>query len=404
MMTPPFDQHSQPAPGPAAAFAAKTARSRRPGARYWLILGGAVAGVSAAALMTAPGSQLAAKVRAASPLAAYSVTVPVNFVPRDPDLWAVLSADDFAAAQALDPSLPDPAAISWADAAAVPDVDPAKLRLETFVGPPARALPLRGVTELDRQRAMYCLTAAIYYEAASETDDGMRGVAQTIVNRVHHPSYPNTVCGVVFQGSQRAGVCQFTFSCDGAMARAPNRAIWARSSRIAADALAGKVFAGVGLATHYHTQAIWPRWGKSLVMTNIVGAHIFHRWRGRWGMPDAFRAPYAGREPVPGPYLPVAQQLAILSGRAVQPVDSALGGVVGGAASGTAASISPAPLPGSAAVLAPAPAISGANPAPPRAIGTAPAASPAPTVYADRRLNQSGEVRDEFRGSGEWLK
>ena len=95
------------------------------------------------------------------------------------------------------------------------------------------------------------------------------------------------------------------------MARAPERRNWLRASRIASAALNGYVFPGVGLATHYHTTAIWPRWGKSLVMTNIVGAHIFHRWRGRWGMPDAFRAPYMGREPVPGPYLPLAQQLAI---------------------------------------------------------------------------------------------
>src|SRR3546814_19428732 len=95
------------------------------------------------------------------------------------------------------------------------------------------------------------------------------------------------------------------------MARAPERRNWLRASRIASAALGGQVFPGVGLATHYHTTAIWPRWGKSLVMTNIVGAHIFHRWRGRWGMPDAFRTPYPGREPVPGPYLPVADQLAV---------------------------------------------------------------------------------------------
>src|SRR3546814_14731440 len=95
-------------------------------------------------------------------------------------------------------------------------------------GPPAKPYVFRGVTALDRERAHYCLTAAIYYEAASESDDGMRGVAQTVINRVRHPSFPNTVCGVVFQGSQRAGVCQFTFSCDGAMARAPERRNWLR--------------------------------------------------------------------------------------------------------------------------------------------------------------------------------
>src|SRR3546814_17618884 len=92
------------------------------------------------------------------------------------------------------------------------------------------------------------------------------------------------------------------------MARAPNRAVWLRASRIASAALGGQVFPGVGLATHYQTTAIWPRWGKSLVMTNIVGAHIFHRLRGRWGLPDAFPNPFLGHEPPPGPYLQVALQ------------------------------------------------------------------------------------------------
>src|SRR3546814_18189853 len=104
----------------------------------------------------------------------------------------------------------------------------------------------------------------------------MRGVARTVINRVRHPSFPNTLCGVVFQGSQRAGVCQFTFSCDGAMARAPDRRNWLRASRIASAAIGGYVFPQVGLAPHYHTPAICPRWGNSLVRTNIVSPTYFH--------------------------------------------------------------------------------------------------------------------------------
>ncbi|HZG33915.1 MAG TPA: cell wall hydrolase, partial [Sphingopyxis sp.] len=209
-------------------------------------------------------------------------------------------------------------------------------------------------------------------------------------NRVRHPSFPNTVCGVVFQGSQRVGVCQFTFSCDGAMARAPSKPNWLRASRIAAAALNGYVFPGVGLATHYHTRAIWPRWGKSLVMTNIVGAHIFHRWRGRWGMPDAFRAPYLGREPVPGPYTPVAQQLAVLSGKGGAGIDAALFPEGSGAA---------APLPATAAAPPPQ-AMTQAE----RPIGTPAAPAATAPAYADPRLNQSGQIREEFNKSGEWRK
>jgi len=351
-----------------------------PGRAFWAAIIAVVTVACLAFLLTS------GQFRAPRFFGPYSVSVPLSFKAYDPERWAIMNAEDYADALKIDPTLPNPDSVGYGDAAASPPADPAMLRDEAFVGPPAKSYVFRGVTALDRERAHYCLTAAIYYEAASETDDGMRGVAQTVINRVRHPSFPNTVCGVVFQGSQRAGVCQFTFSCDGAMARAPERRNWLRASRIASAALGGYVFPKVGLATHYHTQAIWPRWGKSLVMTNIVGAHIFHRWRGRWGMPDAFRAPYLGREPVPGPYLPLAQQLAILKGQGLPPGAGPAPLLTGAAA--PLPDTPAAPLPGTMAPTAPV--------APP------PVAAPAAQTYADPRLNQSGQVREEFRGSGEW--
>src|SRR5690606_37364832 len=98
---------------------------------------------------------------------------------------------------------------------------------------PAVATVFRGRSTVDMGRALECLTAAIYYEAASESDDGQRAVAQVILNRVRHPAFPNSVCGVVYQGSERATGCQFSFSCDGAMARKPSTTGWARAQRIA---------------------------------------------------------------------------------------------------------------------------------------------------------------------------
>lgn len=162
---------------------------------------------------------------------------------------------------------------------------------------------LRGTT-LDKARALQCLTTAIYYEAATEPDEGQAAVAQVILNRVRHASFPASVCGVVYQGSERRG-CQFSFACDGALARAPARAAWERARRAAARALAGQVFAPVGLATHYHTYAVTPSWNRSLVMTGMFGAHLFHRWKGWWGTPAAFTRPYVGGEPLPGPHTPV---------------------------------------------------------------------------------------------------
>jgi spore germination cell wall hydrolase CwlJ-like protein len=166
---------------------------------------------------------------------------------------------------------------------------------------PAQPFSMAAASPTDRARALECLTAAIYYEAANEPDAGQRAVAQVILNRVRHPAFPATVCGVVYQGSEHAG-CQFSYACDGSMARTPMRALWLRAMRVAADALAGRVFAPVGLATHYHTYAVTPSWNRQLVMTAAIGAHFFHRWQGWWGTPAAFTQRYRGGEPMPGPH------------------------------------------------------------------------------------------------------
>lgn len=153
----------------------------------------------------------------------------------------------------------------------------------------------------DYARAIKCLTDAIYYEAANEPDSGQRAVAQVIINRVRHPAYPNNICGVIYQGSERRTGCQFSYSCDGSMARAPSRVLWARAYRVAAAALAGYVHSAVGTATHYHTVNIYPYWAPSLDYLGVIGAHRFYKWKGSAGRPSAFFIRYAGNEPFPGP-------------------------------------------------------------------------------------------------------
>lgn len=156
-------------------------------------------------------------------------------------------------------------------------------------------------TSQDRYRAQQCLTTAIYYEAALEPDAGQRAVAQVILNRVRHPSYPSSICGVVYQGSERATGCQFTFSCDGSMARRPNPFHWKRARKVAGDMLSGDVFAPVGTATHYHTTEVNPYWAPSLNFVGTIGAHRFYTWKGRAGQRAAFASLYKGAEPNPGP-------------------------------------------------------------------------------------------------------
>lgn len=163
----------------------------------------------------------------------------------------------------------------------------------------SRPFLLPGITAANfaaHQSAVDCLTTAIYYEAASETVTGQRAVAQVVLNRVRHPAYPKSVCGVVYEGSERRTGCQFSFTCDGSLARTPSRAGWDRAKGIAFAALAGYVEPSVGTATHYHTVWVVPYWAWSLDKITAVGAHIFYRWKGYWGRRAAFSGVYAGEQ------------------------------------------------------------------------------------------------------------
>lgn len=155
---------------------------------------------------------------------------------------------------------------------------------------------------VDRTRALQCMTAAIYYEAASEPDAGQRAVAQVVLNRVAHPAYPKTVCGVVYQGSERPTGCQFSFTCDGSLARHPQRMFWERAENVARAALAGYVYAPIGLATHYHTVQVNPYWAPSLQYLSTIGAHRFYAFRGAAGNPATFHFAYLGGEPLAAPH------------------------------------------------------------------------------------------------------
>jgi hypothetical protein len=237
----------------------------------------------------------------------------------------------------------------------------------------ARPFAWGRATAIDKARAMQCLTAAIYYEAGGESIDGQRAVAQVVLNRARHPAFPATVCGVVYQGVERTH-CQFSFACDGALNRAPAITGWSRAAQVAAAALSGGVYAPVGLATHYHSFAVAPAWNRAMVMTDMVGAHLFHRWKGYWGTAAAMNRAYAGGEVLP--------------------------------------MLAPAPETASSDVLPPAPATLPAPPLPGATPGATPAAArpapiretPTPTPPRETgisdRLATSGRILDKWKDSG----
>jgi hypothetical protein len=246
--------------------------------------------------------------------------------------------------------------------------------------PVAPALRLAG-SVTDRMRAQQCLTMAIYYEAASEADAGQRAVAQVVLNRVAHPAYPDTVCGVVFQGSERRTGCQFSFTCDGALARKPARMWWDRAADVARAALSGAVYAPVGLATHYHTVQIHPYWADSLDQVGTIGAHRFYRWRGATGRRAAFSDAYFGGEPAAAPHPRTAEAAPaeadpLTLARAYE------------AALQQAVQITPA-----AAAVTPAPTYSAEI-----------EARGGDALFRSNAAPATGQVREEYERSGQWLR
>jgi spore germination cell wall hydrolase CwlJ-like protein len=155
-----------------------------------------------------------------------------------------------------------------------------------------------------RGRARDCLAAAMLYEAGDD-GQGQLAVGQVIINRARHPAFPKSICGVVFQGSERRTGCQFTFTCDGALNRRYSDAAWTRAQVNADLMMSGLTYPAVGLATHYHTDWVRPYWSDSLEKIAIVDTHLFFRWPGYWGTPGAFRGAVSGSDG------PVAKMAAI---------------------------------------------------------------------------------------------
>lgn len=126
-----------------------------------------------------------------------------------------------------------------------------------------------------------CLAKAIYYEARSESRVGRLAVADVVLNRVASPVYPDSICEVVFEGSERKTGCQFSFTCDGSMKARLNERLWAES-----EMLAGAVLAGIRKpvsrhATHYHADYVSPPWADTLTPTAVIGTHKFYRFPSR---------------------------------------------------------------------------------------------------------------------------
>lgn len=136
-------------------------------------------------------------------------------------------------------------------------------------------------TAKEAGRHEQCLAEAVYYEARSERLPGQKAVAEVILNRVNSKHFPNTICGVVYQGAERTTGCQFSFTCDGSTARIPKGKAWKRAQQVAEHMIVGASAPMTWRSTHYHTTNVNPAWSKTLRQTRQYDTHVFYRFRPR---------------------------------------------------------------------------------------------------------------------------
>jgi spore germination cell wall hydrolase CwlJ-like protein len=122
-----------------------------------------------------------------------------------------------------------------------------------------------------------CLTQALYFEARGESVKGQFAVAEVIMNRVKSGRFPDTVCGVIRQGTGKKYQCQFTYTCDGNSEKIREPGAYKNVGKVARAVLDGRAAALTSGATHYHTTAVRPRWSRVYNKTARIGVHIFYR-------------------------------------------------------------------------------------------------------------------------------
>ena len=161
------------------------------------------------------------------------------------------------------------------------------LRLRTLASPYSEAsgddprimdvTRLAAMAEVSGGDEWRCLTEALYFEARGEPVEGQYAVAEVILNRVDHPNYPNSICGVINQGTGRQFACQFTYTCDGRPEDVDDTGAWGRLGQIARIMIDGAPRDLTAGATHYHADWVDPQWAQLYPRTADIGIHYFYR-------------------------------------------------------------------------------------------------------------------------------
>ena len=130
-----------------------------------------------------------------------------------------------------------------------------------------------------RLKELDCLTKNIYWEAAGEPFEGKVAVAQVTVNRTNHPSFPSSICEVVYQRTSlhEKVVCQFSWFCERTHTIKPVYKPEYDQAALVAKKVLLENFRMDSLkdALYFHNDNVTPRWRKQPVAK--IGRHTFYK-------------------------------------------------------------------------------------------------------------------------------
>jgi spore germination cell wall hydrolase CwlJ-like protein len=132
-----------------------------------------------------------------------------------------------------------------------------------------------GNTSSDAQ--ISCLAKNIYWESRSEPRTGQLAVAHVTVNRMVHPKFPSTICGVVYQGDESTfGRCQFSWWCDGKSDHPTEHGAWKSALKLAAAVVSRKHPDPTNGALFFHNHQVRPHWAARKRLSARIGNHLFY--------------------------------------------------------------------------------------------------------------------------------
>ena len=146
-----------------------------------------------------------------------------------------------------------------------------------------------------------CLALNVYHEARGQGTAGLFGVTAVVLNRVNDSRFPNTICGVIYQGPTRESwktrihknlptedriyypikhKCQFSWYCDGKDDTPYNTEKYQEILDLI-EAILYNEHPFIDItdgALFYHADYVSPSWAKTKQRTTEINDHIFYRW------------------------------------------------------------------------------------------------------------------------------